>query len=265
MLTDLMPGGSAFEWTWIAVSIVLMGMAKGGFPVGPVALPLLLLVWPPEADRSRGAIAFMLPVLCVMDLTGVACYWRHVQWRRLAALLPGSLVGIAIGSVLFVSDEHAGWAVSDTVLRRCVGGVGLLFVLWQFIRSRVLKRLASAWTPGRGWSWLFGTTAGVTSTLAHAAGPIIQMYLLPQKLPKMEFAATGIAYFFVINALKLLPFGLLGRITEGTLRQGILALPLIPFGVLAGYLIVRRFQERHYTRFIQAVLLLTSLVLLFKS
>ena len=112
---------------------------------------------------------------------------------------------------------------------------------------------------------LFGFSAGVTSTLAHAAGPIAQMYLLPRRLPKMQFAATTAAFFFGLNLVKLVPFGALGRLTRDNLLLGACVLPLAPVGVAAGYLLVRAMNNRHYVIFIYVVLSLVSILLMVKS
>ena len=48
---------------WIGFSLFLIGMSKGGFPIGTIALPILILVWPVQARAAREAVGFMLPML----------------------------------------------------------------------------------------------------------------------------------------------------------------------------------------------------------
>jgi uncharacterized membrane protein YfcA len=91
------------------------------------------------------------------------------------------------------------------------------------------------------------------------------MYLLPQRLPKLEFAGTSAGFFFITNLVKLIPFTWLGRIEAGNLRLAGLMLPLIPAGVAAGYLLVRFMKPRHYEGLIYGVLLATSIVLIMKA
>ena len=46
---------------------------------------------------------------------------------------------------------------------------------------------------------LVGTAANVSSTLAHAAGPIITMYMLPQRMGKGRYVATTVFYYWIGN------------------------------------------------------------------
>jgi uncharacterized membrane protein YfcA len=247
---------------WIALSLLLTSMSKGGFPVGSIATPLLILLWPGQTHAARAAVAFMLPMLCVMDIGAVILYRRHVDWKRVRAMLPGTLAGVLVAACLFISDQHALIEVTDATLRIAIGCLGLLFTLWFATRKWILARLEKAATPGPKACFSYGLTAGITSSLAHAAAPVMQMVLLPQKLPKMQFAATNCAYFFLLNLIKLVPFVFLGRIQPDHLKLGIVMLPVIPIGVLTGYGLVRFTRDRHYAAFIHAVLAITSVVLI---
>ena len=258
-------GFSVVELAWIGLSVLLLAMSKGGFPVGSIALPILILMWPDQARSARSAVAFLLPVLCAMDVVAIAFYRRQIQWNRLLRLFPASLAGVALGSLLFVSDEAALVAVSDRTLKLCIGILGLCFVLYHATRKWLFAHLVESVQPGWAKSSVFGLGAGVTSTMAHAAVPVLQMYLLPQKLPKLQFAGTTAAYFFVLNLVKMLPFALLGRIQTRNLALGGALLPLVPFGVGLGYILVRMMKSRHYTGFIYAVLFITSVLLIVKS
>jgi uncharacterized membrane protein YfcA len=249
---------------WIGLSLFMIGMSKGGFPVGAIALPILILVWPAQAQAARAAVGFMLPMLCVMDLVALSFYWRKVEWRRLAFLMPGTLLGVALASFLFVSDESMVIAVSDRALKIMIGVLGILFVIYFAAKKWVLRHLHASqpnWTKGSA----FGFGAGMTSTLAHAAGPVMQMYLLPQQLEKKRFAGTSCAFFWMLNLIKLLPFVMLGRIESENLKLGAVLLPVIPVGVALGWWLTHKTEQKHYTGLIYAVLLVTSVTLIFKA
>jgi uncharacterized membrane protein YfcA len=249
---------------WIGLSLFLIGMGKGGFPVGAVALPILILVWPAQAQAARSAVGFMLPMLCLMDLVALGFYWRHVQWRRLIYLIPATLLGVGLASALFVSDGSALIAVSDRMLKILIGALGILFVIYFAAKKWIFRHIHEEhpnWKSGSG----FGFAAGMTSTLAHAAGPVMQMYLLPQQLPKKQFAATTCAFFWMLNLVKLIPFALLGRIQADNLKLGVLLLPVIPFGVALGWWLTHRTSQKHYTLLIYSVLLFTSVLLILKA
>lgn len=249
----------------IGIGVFLMGMNKGGFPVGSIALPVFILFWPQEAQQAKGAVAFMLPLLCAMDVVALVFYWRHVMWRRILFLVPGSLAGVAVASILFVSKDDALISVPDRRLKLIIGALGVLFVACRLGRPWITKAVTGTFRPGWQSGGGFGFAAGVTSTIAHAAGPVMQMYLLPQKLDKMNFAATNAGYFWFINLVKVLPFALLGRFDGEMLTLDALMLPIIPFGVGLGYLVVRKLEQRHYIGFIYFVLLVTSVILIIKA
>ena len=248
---------------WIGLSLFLIGMSKGGFPVGNIALPILILVWPAQAQAARAAVGFMLPMLCLMDIVALAFYWRHVQWGRLIYLLPATLLGVVVASYLFVSDS-AMVAVSDRALKILIGLLGIVFVVYFAAKKWILRHIHASqpnWSKGS----VFGFAAGITSTLAHAAGPVMQMYLLPQQLEKKRFAGTSCAFFWLLNLVKLVPFALLGRIQPENLKLGGVLLPVIPLGVALGWWLTHKTEQRHYTALIYAVLLVTSVTLILKA
>jgi len=256
---------AAYDFTslvWIALSLLLTAMAKGGFPVGSIATPLLILLWPGQNQAARAAVAFMLPMLCVMDAGAFVLYRRHIDWARVRAMVPGCIAGVMVAAGLFISDKHALIEITDATLRIAIGTLGLLFTLWFAMRKWILARMEGTPAPGPKACFAYGLTVGITSSLAHAAAPVMQMVLLPQKLPKMRFAATNCATFFVLNLIKLVPFVLLGRIQPEHLKLGLVMLPVIPVGVLAGYGLVRFTRDHHYAAFIHIVLAITSVVLI---
>lgn len=254
---------SMIDLFWVGLSLFLIGMSKGGFPVGTIALPILILMWPSQAQAAREAVGFMLPMLCLMDIVALAFYWRKVQWGRLIYLMPATLLGVALASFLFVSTK-ASVAVSDRMLKLLIGILGVLFVGYFAVRHWILQQF-HAEEPNWKKGTVFGIAAGITSTLAHAAGPVMQMYLLPQHLEKKKFAATSCAFFWMLNLVKLLPFSLMGRIRAENLKLGAVLVPLIPMGVALGWWLTHKTEQKHYTLLIYGVLLFTSITLILKA
>jgi uncharacterized membrane protein YfcA len=250
---------------WIAFSLVLSGMSKGGFPVGLIATPLLILAWPEQSHAARAAVGFMLPMLCLMDLGAFLIYRRNIEWQRLRYLWPGALVGIGLASLLFVSDETALLAVSDQTLKACIGILGLLFLTCGLLKNSIPDRLSQALQPGWTMGSVFGFSAGLTSTLAHAAAPVMQMYLLPQQLDKKHYVGTNGAYFFVINLVKILPFAMLGRINSASLKLNLALSPILPFGILLGWWLTHKTRQDHFILLIYATLFTTSVLLIAKA
>jgi hypothetical protein len=85
MIRELLTAYASIDLGWIALSLFLIGMSKGGFPVGSIATPLLVLMWPAQAGAARAAVGFMLPLLILMDVASISLYRKHVQWNRIRA------------------------------------------------------------------------------------------------------------------------------------------------------------------------------------
>ncbi|MDF7806517.1 sulfite exporter TauE/SafE family protein [Pontiellaceae bacterium B12219] len=260
---DFLSAYSLLDLFWIGLSLFLIGMSKGGFPVGAIALPILILVWPSQAEAARSAVGFMLPMLCLMDLIALCFYWRKVLWGRLIYLMPATVLGVVVASYLFVSDS-AVISVSDKALKLLIGLLGIIFVVYFAAKKWILQHVHVS-QPTWGKGTVFGFGAGITSTLAHAAGPVMQMYLLPQQLEKKKFAGTSCAFFWMLNLIKLIPFTLLGRIQADNLKLGAVLLPVIPVGVALGWWLTHKTEQKHYTILIYAVLLITSVTLILKA
>ena len=251
------------EWFGIGIVVLIMGMSKGGFPISGISLPLLVLIWPEQGQAARSAVSFMLPLLCTMDIIGVILYRGKPDFSHLRNLFPAMIVGVVVASIFFVSDK--GISFSDRTLKLLIGLLGLGFTVWQIwgqqlVSSHHKKRELSKHRPA-----VYGFSAGLTSTIAHAAGPVMQMYFLPTGLAKTQFAATTVYFFLVLNAVKLIPFAMLGRFSKEQLTANLWLLPVIPAGVLLGYTIVRFMKKQQYIRFIYFSLTVTSALLVYRA
>ena len=87
---------------------------------------------------------------------------------------------------------------------------------------------------------LWSTLAGFTSFSVHAGGPPLHIYLLSQKLDKIAFQATSVAFFFGVNWLKLGPCAWLA--------------PLAPLGIHLGGRLQHRIDETIFFRIVNASL-----------
>lgn len=239
-----------------AVAASLIGLAKGGFGggVGTVALPLLALTMPVPA-----AAALLLPVLIGADVFAVWHYRGKVSAPDLRRLLPAAVVGIALGAVVF--NALAG---HERAFEVGIGSVTLGFVAWQAVRARVLRALVAT-PPSRALGSLFGALAGFLSMLAHVGGPPTAMYLIPRGLPRDRYVGTTAWFFFVVNLLKLLPYGLLGLFGRTNLALAAAMLPLAFLGTALGVRLNRVLNERVFLMIIYVLLVLAASELLLGS
>ena len=108
----------------------------------------------------------------------------------------------------------------------------------------------------------WGTVAGFISTLAHAGSPPVLIHLLPQKLARDIFVGTNVLFFFIMNVVKLVPYGQLGLLRVGNLTAIVLLSPMAYVGVKLGVFLNRRFSEVWFNRVIYFALTLTAIQLI---
>ena len=89
-----------------------------------------------------------------------------------------------------------------------------------------------------------GFIAAFAATLAHAAGPLVSLYLLEQRLEKQQIVATNLFVFFGVNMAKLAIYAGLGLVSGTTLIQSLSFLPFIPIGTGVGAWLHKRIPER---------------------
>ena len=102
----------------------------------------------------------------------------------------------------------------------------------------------------RFWSAL----SGVTSTLAHAGGPPLAIYLLRQQLDKTLFVGTTVVFFSLVNYAKIIPYAWLGQFDLANLTASLVLLPLAPLGMALGVWLHHRLSDRWFYRISYAVL-----------
>jgi uncharacterized membrane protein YfcA len=244
-------------WLICGICVILIGIAKAGFAggIGVVATPLLSLVMPPTK-----AAAILLPLLCGSDLVSIYFYRKDRCWKNLIALIPGSVLGIIIGS-LFIYHWKGDQATAEKQLKILIGWLSLIFCFYQAGRTWILRGIEK-YHP-KGWhGWLFGSCSGFASTLAHAGGPPITMYLLPQHLDRQLFVGTTVWYFTLINALKLIPYGMLGLFPKENLTLSFALMPLVPLGVGLGVWLNRVTSEWLFNPLVYGILFLTGIQLI---
>lgn len=241
-------------WAAAIVAVLITGISKSalGGALGGLSVPILS-VWLSPKD----AVGVMLPILIAIDLFGIRA-WRHrASWPELRVLIPASLVGIVLGSLLF-------GVLSDRWIKLAIGLLAVGFMVERLVKRYVMSTLASGAAP-RWVPWLCGCGAGLTSTLAHAGGPPVMYYLLRRGLEKTAFVATMVMLFAVINAAKL-PFYLgMDLINLQTLWISVLLFPLVPLGVMLGVRVLQFLPDQLFFGIAIAALGLSGIKLIWDA
>jgi hypothetical protein len=233
-----------------AAAAFLTGLSKGGLGgmMGALITAMLALVLP-----IQNVIGLVLPILMLGDLFAVTAHWRRWDRRLILALLPGALLGVTLGTFVLTS-------ISPLALRR-----GLALIILVFIIYRLLERRILAWLHYTSRSWhgiLAGGLSGLASTLAHAGGPPVSIYLLMEDINPAAFAATAAVFFAVINWIKVPYYLYAGLFDFAFLWRVIWLAPLVPLGVWFGRKLVERIGKPVFEAIIMALLVASAGLLL---
>ena len=116
--------------------------------------------------------------------------------------------------------------------------------------------------PPRWFGPIMGIFAGLTTMMANAAGPVMTLYLLAMRLPKLEFLGTGAAFFLLINWIKVPFIAQLGLINASSLTLNLYLLPAVAVGALLGRPVVQRVNQRIFENAALALAAVAALRLL---
>lgn len=223
----------------------MRGAFGGGFAI--IGIPLLSIVMDPVT--AGGLLA---PLFIAMDLFALR-YFKPSTWSKadLVLLLPGLVIGIGFGFLLFRFLDHRAIAI-------VMAAITLIFVgLWFVGGGKVTIRPRS---PQKAIA--AGLASGVTTMVAHSGGPPLAMYLLPLGLSKAVYAGTTSLFFTVGNVIKAAPWLLLVRPDANVWILMAACLPAIPTGVWLGWRLHGRLDQRQLYRACYGLLVVTALKLL---
>ncbi|MDR1498045.1 MAG: sulfite exporter TauE/SafE family protein [Puniceicoccales bacterium] len=230
-------------WQWAALfaGAFLAGFSKTGVAgIGILFVALFANVF----SSAKEATGVVLPLLIAGDLVAVFFYRAHARGRHFWRLFPWSALGVVVGFFTMGS-------IDDAQARVLIGGIVLGFSLLHVWRRWRLSRIRAAAgrspheeEPPPAWFAPFiGTLAGFTTLVANAAGPLVTIFFLAVRLPKMEFVGTGAVLFLVLNWFKLPFMTHLGLVTATSLRLNLVLIPAVIAGALTGRWLLARVNQ----------------------
>ncbi len=238
-------------WIVVAICALIGGGAKTGIPgLGILAVPLMALVLP-----ARESTGILLGILILSDLFAVVYHRHNARWPYVLRLLPAAFAGIVTGYF----GLHV---VNDQQLKPIIGGIVLIMLCINYWRTRTGGKDVPI--PTQWWFAVgLGFMAGVTTMMANAAGPIMVIYLLAMRLPKLEFVGTGAWFFFFVNWLKV-PFSTnLELMTVESVKLNFIVLPFIAAGAVIGIFFLKRIPQKSFTAIVQILAAAAAIKLLF--
>lgn len=212
---------------------VLIGVAKTGI-TGLSLLFVALFASVMPARRSTGVV---LPLLILGDLVAVWSYRSHAQWRHLWRLFPWAGLGVVLGFVALgrMDDRQAGVSIGTIVI-----GLTVLHLVRRARPGNDEEERAAWFAP------TIGILAGFTTIVSNAAGPLMVIYLLAMRLPKMEYMGTGAVFFLILNLFKLPFMAYLGLINAGSMLLNLELAPAVLAGAWVGRWLLGRINQRAF-------------------
>lgn len=252
------------QWAAAILGALLVGFSKSGIAgLGILFVALFATAFP----STKQASGIVLPMLILGDWIAVVAYRRHLQWGHLGRLFPWTAAGVVLG---FFALGH----LSDRRAKTLIGAIILTMAVmsyWQRFRHRRLASHAvapdAAGAVAQSIHWAFaaaiGVIAGFTTLVANAAGPLMAIYLIAMRLPKMEYVGTAAVFFAVLNLFKL-PFMVrLGLVTPQSLELNLALAPCVLIGAFAGRRLLFRINQRLFEELALGLSAAAGLVLLF--
>jgi uncharacterized protein len=239
-----------WQWALGALGAFLVGLSKTGIPgLGILNVAIFALVFP-----ARESVGLVLVILICGDIVAVTTYRRDASWSHLLRLFPWAAAGIVAG-------YFALGRVDDWQMRHLIGIILLCLVVLQYVRSRRAAPGSEAPPPAPWLAPIAGITAGFTTMVANAAGPVMVLYLLAMRLPKILFIGTAAWYFLLLNLFKMPFSALLGLINPASLGVSLLLGPFAMLGALIGRPIAERLNQRVFELIALGLTLIAALLM----
>ncbi|MFV9505521.1 MAG: TSUP family transporter [Oscillochloridaceae bacterium umkhey_bin13] len=217
-----------------------------GFGAALVLAPLLALA----IDLKVGVVASAL-VQVPIGIYLTLAVRSSVDQAALRSLVPASALGL-IGGTLALAWLDVTW------LARLCGILTALFAL-DVLRRAVTKASRRPWSPSLAAP--AGLAGGLLGGLFGTSGPPIIAYLEPTLSRGGVLRATLLAYFLIINTLRVASYGFASLYTNEVLFAAVVMLPAAACGAWAGSWLQRRASEGRFRLIVAAVLFFTGLAL----
>jgi uncharacterized protein len=239
-------------WICAFLGALMIGVSKAGITgLSILSVALFAHVFP----SSKQASGLILPLLIFGDLVAVLSYRTHTQWRYLWKLMPWTAGGVVLGYLALghISDRTARIMIGVIIVCLCALGYWRRYV---GVRSEESER----------WHWALaaalGVTAGFITLVANAAGPLMALYLVAMRLPKMQFVGTAAVFFMALNLFKV-PFMVdLGLITAQSFEFNLMLAPAVLLGAFAGRWALIRINQRLFEDLVLALSAIAGILLI---
>jgi len=235
----------------LSICAALIGMHKTGLAgAGALSIPISVAIF--GAKSSTGV---MLPILIMGDIFAVAHYFKYTNWKCIARLVPGSVVGVITAVLL-------GQYIDDVTFKKLIASAIILCLVFLVIQKKH-KHLLVLMKNSKIFSGIIGVLGGFASMIGNAAGGVFSTYFVSLELEKQTFIGTTAITFFLLNIFKL-PFHIFiwKTITLNSFLIDLCTIPGILIGGFAGVWLVKFIPDKYYRTFIIVMTIISSIILL---
>ena len=226
--------GDSFTLVLAVIGALCIGLSKAGL-AGTATLTVVLMA---KAFGAKESVGLVLPLLIAADVMGFIINRKGGSWNPVWMMAVPAILGVLVG-----------WPLLDVIDKAVARPV----IGWLIIGLLAFKLLLDAHkdtfvvlTEHKAFAWGMGFMAGVVTMLANAAGPVMTVYLLSQRLEKKDWLGVFSRFFLFINLFKV-PFSTnLGIINGPSLVTNLILLPVVIIGILLGWQILKRIPQKPF-------------------
>ena len=222
----------------LLTAALITGFSKfsvGG--MGMLIVPILMIAYP-----GQEALGILVPIYIFADVIAVFIYRKAVNWTVLVRLLPLLMFGMGVGAWLLAGMNADQFAL---LIGFSIVGMLLLGIWLDHNDATFMRHPATAKSVG--------FIAGVISMTASAAGPILSLYMMEQRLQKESYVSTRAWLFLMIDLAKVPLLYKLGFMNAETTLLGLQSIPAMLVGGFIGYLLLRKIQLQQFKWLIRMV------------
>ena len=236
----------------VSFCVLLFSISKSGFSGGGLAL-ISVAVLSINFGPLR-AISILLPLLLVCDAIASFLNRRYFDKKRVLGLMPYTLIGVIIGTILFKN-------IDLNIISIFIGSLSLAYVTFNYLlEKKFLKSI-----PFYGSKSFWGSLSGFTSFCLHSGGLPMNTYLISQYKKKTEFVATLVFSMAFINLAKILPYFYLEILSFKQIIEYLIFSPIAIFGVILGHWMNSKLSDKSFFLIINIFIVLASLRLIYQG
>ncbi|MFH1150214.1 MAG: sulfite exporter TauE/SafE family protein [Actinomycetota bacterium] len=240
------------DWRLALLSLIIlfayMVGATTGFGGAMIAVALAVHLY---------SVEFLVPVLVILNLAiSIYIVVRHhdgIESRKLFRfMLPLAALGLPVGIAIF--------SVAKTNTLNLVLGVFIIcFSLFELVillrPGGGIERRPMSSAQGAFWLFLGGVMHGM-----YASGGGLVVYYAGRNIPdKKAFRSTLSALWLILNAVLLIVYLCIGKVTAEMAWVSLALLPVLVLGIVLGEWLHARLPERGFRILVFGVLLLAGI------